>query len=225
VQDSSHLHFHNCRFFGQASSLVVTGSDHLRVTHSEFTGFQQAAIDLQQTGQVFLSGNVFDNARGTAVRTDSLDAMDYSDYNSYARADRVWQVADRSQSLADLQRQPLKPGTPFAAVGPAVSQRPQSTGLAEPRAFRHRRPDGQAVGRLPASRPVRHQPSSRRWADGSLRDSHDGEHAVVVLASRRLSRPLGPHRQPGKLGHAVAGQRLPPGQPDRELPYVQPHRP
>ncbi|TVS20127.1 MAG: hypothetical protein EA424_05550 [Planctomycetaceae bacterium] len=104
VRDSSHIHFHNCRFFGEANSLTATNTDHLRVTHGEFTRFTEAAIDLQESNHVFLSGNLFDNAHGPGVRSDSPDAILYSDYNSYGSADHVWQVAERSWALQDLQR-------------------------------------------------------------------------------------------------------------------------
>jgi hypothetical protein len=114
VCNCSHVRFHNCRFFGQANSLTATDTDHLRVTHSEFRRFQLAAIKLQQSRHVFLSGNLFDNARGPAVHTDSLDAMGYSDYNAYDSADRVWQVAEHFRTLQDLQRQPLEPADRYS---------------------------------------------------------------------------------------------------------------
>ncbi len=109
VRDSSHLDFHNCRFFGEATSLVVVETDHLRVRHSEFTRFTRAAIELEQSTGVFLAGNLFDNARGPAVRVDNPDAILYSDYNAYDSVDRVWQAGERSWSLPDLRQ---RVGTP-----------------------------------------------------------------------------------------------------------------
>lgn len=103
VQDSADVQFKNCQFLGSNIALQASEADGLRVTQSVFTGFETTALDLAGSSDVFLSGNIFDNLQGFAVRTAATDTIYYSDYNSYRDADAAWQIGGAPQSLAALQ--------------------------------------------------------------------------------------------------------------------------
>ncbi len=102
VRNSEAIRFQDSRFTGAGVSLQASRVQGLRVTHSEFTGFRSAALELRDSAKTFLSGNIFDNVRGPAVRTDAADAILYSDYNSYRDADEVWTVNDAVWNDAEL---------------------------------------------------------------------------------------------------------------------------
>jgi hypothetical protein len=100
---STPVTFENCQFMGNGTAMEATGLNGLRVTHCVFTGFKQAALDLKDCSNVHLSGNLYDNRKGVALRMDRADAVAYSDYNSYRRAATAGAVGRRTVSLADLQ--------------------------------------------------------------------------------------------------------------------------
>ncbi len=104
VVASETVRFKNSRFAGSAASLEADRVNDLRVTHCEFTGFDNAAIVLRDSTGVFLQGNLFDNAHGPAVRTETTRAIRYSDYNSYRDAAAAWAVAGSAWSTGQLDR-------------------------------------------------------------------------------------------------------------------------
>uniref|UniRef100_UPI0035684F96 hypothetical protein n=1 Tax=Roseovarius sp. TaxID=1486281 RepID=UPI0035684F96 len=124
-------------FFGHGTALRLDGSTDVRVTHSVFTGFDEAAISASGGSGLFLSGNLYDNADGVAVDVDRAGAIRYSEYNSYRSTAWAWRVGGGVCSLQDgrdsfdrhsrelvpefevSQRRPeLKNPTLFAAGGP-----------------------------------------------------------------------------------------------------------
>ena len=103
LSDSQAINFNNCRF--SASTIRADSVADLRITHGEFTGFKEGAIQLRGCSDVFLSANVFDNPRAPAIGLDGPDAILYSDYNAYRSPDCVWQVKGSIVPLSELQKQ------------------------------------------------------------------------------------------------------------------------
>jgi hypothetical protein len=100
VGNSDAVSFANDRLLGEAVALDVTDVRGLRVTHSTFTGFQEAAIASEGSNGLFLANNLYDNAHGVAVRLDRGDALTYSNYNSYSSVGRAFQIDDGLCSVA-----------------------------------------------------------------------------------------------------------------------------
>ncbi|MFU8803768.1 MAG: hypothetical protein ACNA8W_08175 [Bradymonadaceae bacterium] len=94
VQRGSALAFSNSIFMGGGSTLTAEAIIGLELTHNMFTGFEEAAISLIESSAVHLSGNLYDNSRGVAVRMDRAESVRYSEYNSYQSALWAWQVGE-----------------------------------------------------------------------------------------------------------------------------------
>ncbi len=92
--------FNNCQFAGTDIGLKVAATSGLRVTHSVFSGFNKSALDIQNSNNIFLSGNIFDNIHSPAVVADGGSFIVYSDYNSYANAGNAWSVDGHLRDLA-----------------------------------------------------------------------------------------------------------------------------
>ncbi len=105
ITEGKNIAFNNCRLTGTETSLHAQGVDGLKLTHCLFTGFKRSALELKSCKNVFLSGNIFDNARGAAVGLDEMAAVLYSDYNSYRKGDGAWEVGGNTLPLAELQKQ------------------------------------------------------------------------------------------------------------------------
>lgn len=103
LADSRDLVFNNCRFSTGGTAIQAMAVQNLKITHCEFTGFTDAALALQKSRDIWLSGNLFDNIHALAVMLDGLDAVQYSDYNAYSRADNAWRIAKTAMDLAKLQ--------------------------------------------------------------------------------------------------------------------------
>ncbi len=93
-----------CTFSAADISVAASGVRGLKVSHCLFTGFQHAALNLGDASAAELSGNLFDNAKGVAVRMASDQAVRYSDYNSYRLANATWEVGGKLRSLGEVQR-------------------------------------------------------------------------------------------------------------------------
>lgn len=104
VERSGEMAFTNCQFTALDTAFESSDVTGLAVTHCTFTGFQKAAVSLARSFRVRLSGNLFDNRNGAAVRLDDPAAVLYSVYNSYRRASEAWEVAGAKQSLAEVQK-------------------------------------------------------------------------------------------------------------------------
>lgn len=104
LTDSRDLAFNNCRFSTGDTAIQATSVQNLKVTHSEFTGFTEAAIALKKCANVWLGGNLFDNTQAPAVQVDALEAVFHSDYNGYSRPEKVWNVAGQPLDFAGLQQ-------------------------------------------------------------------------------------------------------------------------
>ena len=61
------------------------------------------ALDLKQTTNATLTGNIFAGAGSAAVRLDVPGAVCYSDYNNYQDAAQCWEIARDRRSLRELQ--------------------------------------------------------------------------------------------------------------------------
>lgn len=97
------LHFENSTFLGSSFGVDARGSENLKFTHNIFTGFEYAAISLADTQGVYLSGNLYDNLEGVALRMDSARALVYSDYNGLRSANWAWQVGQGVCPIAEGQ--------------------------------------------------------------------------------------------------------------------------
>jgi hypothetical protein len=93
--------FKNCQF--TSAEVAMAGVKGLTLFHCSFTGFRQAAVVLKDCLRVWLSGNLYDNREGAAVRLDGDTTIKYSDYNSYCPETTAWMVEGRGVALADLQ--------------------------------------------------------------------------------------------------------------------------
>jgi hypothetical protein len=86
--------FEQCQFLSTAASLTAVASPSLSVKHSTFTAFHAAGIDLDAaTTAVTLTGNLFDNKHGPALRIADVSSVSYSNYNAYTAAAKAWDVA------------------------------------------------------------------------------------------------------------------------------------
>lgn len=108
VNASERVRFNNCRFFAKDLGLHASQCTGLTITHSEFTHFSHAAVQLDGSTGVELSSNVYDNRQGPAVTFRSpaevSAALRYSDYNSYADAGKVWLAGGKEISLTAARK-------------------------------------------------------------------------------------------------------------------------
>jgi len=108
VTASEKMRFNNCRFFAKDKGLHANQCAGLTITHSEFTRFAQAGVQLDGCTGVELSSNVYDNRQGPAVAFRSAaevtSALLYSDYNSYADAGKAWMAGGKAVSLTDARK-------------------------------------------------------------------------------------------------------------------------
>ena len=100
LSDGRDIAFNNCTFFGAKGGLAAQRAANLKVTHSLFAG---VPLDLKQTTNVTLAGNIFAGVGKVAVRLDAPGAVGYSDYNNYQDAAQCWEIARASRSLKELQ--------------------------------------------------------------------------------------------------------------------------
>jgi hypothetical protein len=106
VKRGGRIEFDNCIFAAPADvGIHATGVTGLTLFHCVFTGFRQAALALQASTNTHLSGNLYNNRDGVAVRVDAVSAVQYSDYNSYVPGSQVWEVVGRALPLEDLQEE------------------------------------------------------------------------------------------------------------------------
>ncbi len=104
VVGGSGVGLHQCTFSAADTAVVASGVRELKMSQCLFTGFQKAALSLTEGNAAELSGNVYDNARGVALRLASEAAVRYSDYNSYRNANMAWEVSGRGRSLSEVRR-------------------------------------------------------------------------------------------------------------------------
>ncbi|MFC1454099.1 chondroitinase-B domain-containing protein, partial [Verrucomicrobiota bacterium] len=129
ITKGENIVFDNCQFQGKTTGLQADKVAGLRVTHCAFTGFEEAGLmigprpenktwwnklkgaikkeeqaePVSASSGVYLSGNLFDNRMGVAVRLDGTGAMDYSNYNSYRQADTGWEQGGNNMPVAEVQ--------------------------------------------------------------------------------------------------------------------------
>ena len=103
---SRQITFDNCRFTGAPVAVAAKSVTGLRITHGEFTGFEQAALDLAECSDAYLSGNIFDNRQGPALRIDKAASIIYSDYNSYRRTRPAWEVNGAAVAWESVSQRP-----------------------------------------------------------------------------------------------------------------------
>lgn len=96
---SEDVHFQNCKFHGRDTALAAPNSAGLEVRHCEFIGFEAGAIDLTGSERAHLAGILYDNQHGPALLVDDVQAMRYSDYNSYREGSPAWRVGDELRSF------------------------------------------------------------------------------------------------------------------------------
>lgn len=101
--------FRNCVFTAKDFALRLQGATKVDVSHCVFTGFNGAALDLTACLNVRLTGNVFDNAAGPALKTDisginGVETVSYSNYNSYRNIDKAWEINGKSVSWTDVRK-------------------------------------------------------------------------------------------------------------------------
>lgn len=104
VENSADIRFSNCGFGSlEAVALRATATRNLRVTHSLFSGFSEAALALNRLEDAFVRGNIFDNAAGVALRLDRNEAVAFSDDNSFRDPRSVWQLKGATQDWETIQ--------------------------------------------------------------------------------------------------------------------------
>jgi len=143
--------FSQCQFLGQTTGLSLKGDAPVRVTHCEFLGFTQAGLKVEGNTSLFLAGNIFANQKAPAVVCVDSKEIPYSDYNSYAQAEGVWQLGGTNESLPELQK--ISDRHSQVIVPEFVSTDPGVT-LENRGAFICRGPLGKPVGNYPTF-PVR----------------------------------------------------------------------
>lgn len=84
--------FQHCVLTAKDTVLALKRVPGLGIYHCLFTGFNAAALELTDCAGVGLSGNIFDNAAGPALKFVRDDTIDYSDYNSYRDTATAWNV-------------------------------------------------------------------------------------------------------------------------------------
>jgi len=137
AKDSEAIVFTNCAFDG----LSVADVKGLKVTHSLLAG---AAMRLEKSSGVHLSGNIFANARGVAVLLKGENDILYSDYNSYQDGARCWLVGGEERSLDDLR---ARHDRYSIVLEPELAAEEKSWRLTNPDAFAGRGPQGTSLGR------------------------------------------------------------------------------
>lgn len=100
VNNSRDVVFKNCSFSG--NSLAAYGAEGLRVTHCVFAG---RPLQLEKSAGVYLSGNIFANAKNAAAAIDTAGAVCYSDYNSYQNEILCWAVNGQKWPLSTVRAQ------------------------------------------------------------------------------------------------------------------------
>lgn len=132
----------NCRFLSEATAIHASNVTGLRITQSLFARFTQAAVSLERSSDVFLRGNIYDNAHGPAVITEDTQAILYANYNSYSDAQQAWKAGGQLRSLPETGQEEasivLQPQLSDEAHGRAE--------LTNPEAFIGRGPLGRGLG-------------------------------------------------------------------------------
>ncbi len=106
LNSATNAHFKNCTFASSGPvSLRVASSNGLMVTHSLFDGFTESGLSLENSENAFLSSNIYQNAKGTAVRQDVKSSILYSDYNGYQNPLLARRIEERNLPLSDLPEQ------------------------------------------------------------------------------------------------------------------------
>ncbi|MBT3379079.1 MAG: hypothetical protein HN742_20490 [Lentisphaerae bacterium] len=103
LENSENVRFNNCRFSSVSGGIRAQKVSGLRITHSEFTGFTDPALQLTGCSAVFVSANIFDNDGASAVQVDDFNVLRYSDYNAYRSVQRAWKMKDVALSLVNRQ--------------------------------------------------------------------------------------------------------------------------
>ena len=98
----SGLSFDQCAFDGDETGVAARNVQGLRMTNCEFRGNGEQQIDLVECGDVFLAGNLFDNAAGAAVAVDRSTSVLHADHNCYARPSEAWQLAGKVLAMDRL---------------------------------------------------------------------------------------------------------------------------
>ena len=96
--------FRNCVFTAKDTALRLQGATKVDVSHCVFTGFNGAALDLTACLKVRLTGNVFDNAAGPALKIAGDDPGRYANYNSYRNTDTAWEMKGKSVSWSEVRK-------------------------------------------------------------------------------------------------------------------------
>jgi hypothetical protein len=93
----------NAYFLAPDKGLLAANTVALRVTHSTFSGFSQAALDLPCSVDSFVAGNLFDNSQSPALLMRDEAAVLYANYNSYAQTLKAWQIDAELESFETVQ--------------------------------------------------------------------------------------------------------------------------
>jgi hypothetical protein len=100
----SDINFLNCVFTAKDVAVRLAGATRVHVSHCTFTGSSDAALELKACISVSLSGNIFDNAGGSALKIAGGETVKYANYNSYRNGDKAWEVKGASVSWTELRK-------------------------------------------------------------------------------------------------------------------------
>ena len=145
VAGGKHIRFDHCVFTG-GESVKMENVNGLAVTH----GLLRVPLGLRRCSKVDLRGNLY--AAAPAVRTDKLETVECSSYNSYPRAAPCWKVGDRAISLSDLHGQ--QRDVHSIVLVPKLTESDGVATLGNAWAFGGRGPLGTAVGPYREWRPL-----------------------------------------------------------------------
>ena len=145
VVGGKHVRFDNCIFAG-GQSVRTENVNGLAVTH----GLLKVPLELRRCARADLRGNLY--AASPSLRTDKLEAVEYSSYNSYPRAAHCWEVGGRTLGLPDLRKR--QRDVHSVVLAPKLTERDGLATLANAWAFGGRGPLGTAIGPYREWRPL-----------------------------------------------------------------------
>ena len=137
VANGKNVRFGNCVFSG-GKAVEADNVRGLSLTH----GLLTVPLELTGCSEVDLRGNLF--AASPAVRTDELDAVEYSSYNSYSSAEACWEAGGNPRSRSELRER--QHDLHSRVIVPELSKTDDAVRLENAYAFVGRGPLGTAIG-------------------------------------------------------------------------------
>lgn len=217
LADFNNVQFKSCSFLPRTGpGLQLTDCSSVSVVHCKFLSVASAAIDLNNTKNLFVQGSVFDNSNLPAYSLAGNSSILYRDYNIYANGELVL-LRDGTVHGIDAN----KPGSDYYSYAVNTGQPPRSYSSAhgwQPGPFREQPPEPTP---LLVTRPQLHSVTP-----------HSVNLEWWSAAPIEYTLTLSPVANPGKLltkpfmGHRYASLSLTDLQPDTEYVLrIEPNQP